>query len=122
MTWLSESGEGNRPATFRTPEGTPTPFSKLFAELYTQYTKQPAKPWGTSQSPELLVSKLAPGEAAILIPSDSASGETIGVTADAAGTAWLYPALAGDYHLLTGAHSSTVHLATGLVRYDANPR
>jgi hypothetical protein len=122
MTWLSESGEGNRPAKFHPPDGPPTPYSKLFADLYTKLTKQTAKPQPIEKAPELLVSKLPPSEAALLVPADPSTNETIGVSAAADGTAWFYAPEAGDYILQAGGRSTTLHLIAGAVKNQDAPR
>jgi hypothetical protein len=119
-TWLSESGEGNRPGTLPAVTGPPTPFGTLFAELYTKFTKQAARPQVIDAAPELLVSKLAPADVALLIPADPATQGTIGVAAAGDGTAWIFAPASGDYILLTGARSTPLHLNAGdLKRQDA---
>jgi hypothetical protein len=122
VAWLSESGEGNRPAAYRAPSGAPTPYSKLFAELFTKFTRQPATPQFGDAAPELLVSKLANGEVALLIPADSAAKPVTGVSAAGDGTAWLYAPASGDYILITGAHATTIHLNSAELKRQDAPR
>jgi hypothetical protein len=122
MEWLSESGEGNRPSTFRPVSGAPTPYSKLFAELYTKFTKQTAGPQSIDAAPELLVSKLAPGDVALLVPVDPATNSGVGVSAAGDGTAWLFAPGSGDYILMTGARPAAVHLNAGEVKRQDAPR
>lgn len=122
MTWLSESGEGNRPSTMPAVSGTPTPFSTVFAELYTKFTKQVARPPSMDVAPELLVSKMAPAEVAWLLPADPASSESVGVSAAGDGTAWLFAPGSGDYILMTGTRRTAVHLSAGEVNRQDAPR
>lgn len=122
MNWLSESGEGNRPSTFRSPSGSSTAYSKLFAELYTTFTKEPAKPQAIDKAPELLVSKFAPAEVALLIPADPASDKAVGVTASGDGTAWIFAPASGNYVLTAGPHQDKVRLNAGEVNRHTAPR
>jgi hypothetical protein len=118
--WLSESGEGNRPEKIPPVSGAAGPFGALFAELWAKYAKQPMKPAAVDPSPELLVSGLAAAEVALLIPTDPASGKSVGVAAAADGTAWIFAPAAGDYTLIAGGHSTNIHLNAGaLIRQDA---
>ena len=96
--------------------GTPGPYSTLFADLYTKFTKQTVKAQPVNQAPELLVTKLPPADVALLIPADPTINEAIGVSAAKDGTAWLYAPSDGDYILITGPHPTRLHLAAGEVK------
>jgi hypothetical protein len=117
VKWFSQSGEGNRPETLPNVTGTPTPFSTLFADLYTKFTKQSAKPLPVDAPAELLVSHLDPTGTALLLPADPAREDAVGVSVAQDGTAWLYAPSPGEYVLLTAAGSSKVNLASGLSRH-----
>jgi hypothetical protein len=113
--WLSESGEGNRPPTLPSVQGTPTAYSTHFARLYAKFTKQPARATGTNAFPELLVSGLGAGDVPLLVPADSTVSETRGVAAAKDGTAWFFASEPGDYILLAGPKPKTVHLNSSRV-------
>jgi hypothetical protein len=112
--YLSESGEGNRPPTLPPVSGPPSPYSTLFADLYTKFTKQPAKPESVEPAPEVLASGVE--DFALLLPANPAIQEGIGTAAATDGTAWLIAPAPGDYVLLSGKRSSNVHLNAGEVK------
>ena len=112
ITWLSESGAGNRDVLAVTqqdslpnwcdpekPAWTPTPYSELFADLYKQSMQRNPAPYSGERAGELLVSGLAPDDLAILMPHDPALLEPLGARVAADGTAWIVERVAGEYRL-----------------------
>jgi hypothetical protein len=112
IEWLSDSGLGNRDSE-NVPTGTlpdwcdasqpmwtPSPYAKIFAELWQQYMKRPAVAATQLNESEVLVSGLKPNELAILLPKESTVVAPLGVRAAADGTAWLVLPRAGEYRLV----------------------
>ena len=123
VTWLSDSGPGNRdtlngsprqaPPNWCDPSApawTPTPYSELFAELYRNFTRRNPAPAGAVTAPELLASGLAPDDFAMLLPRDLALAPASGVRAAADGTAWLAAAQPGEYDLVYSGGSRRMRL------------
>jgi hypothetical protein len=121
IQWLSDSGLGNRDSD-NVPEGTlpnwcdpsqpmwrPSPYAKLFADLWQQYMKRAAIAATHVSESEVLVSGLKPNEIAILLPKDRASGEALGIRAAADGTAWIVAPRAGEYRLVHESGALTIH-------------
>jgi hypothetical protein len=94
--------------------GPPSPYSTLFADLYTKFTKQPAQAQSTEPAPEVLASGVK--DFALLLPANPAIQEGVGTAAAADGTAWLIAPAAGDYVLLSGGRTSNIHLNAGEVK------
>jgi hypothetical protein len=112
IQWLSDSGPGNRDAGDvpeatlpnwcdpSQPVWTPSPYAKLFADLWQQYMKRPPVAATQLSETEVLVSGLKPNELAILLPKESAVTEPLGMRAAADGTAWIVLPRAGEYKLV----------------------
>jgi hypothetical protein len=124
ITWLSESGAGNRDTLNGQPQfGLPnwsdpslpawqaTAYSTLFAGLYRSFAHQSPVPAGGEISPELLVTGLLPDDFAVLLPRDPSMAPPPGVRAAADGTAWMVAEQPGEYDLVTPAGSMVVRLA-----------
>jgi hypothetical protein len=88
---IPESGWTSRRAPELPIATNPPTTSKLFAQLYTKYTKQAALPQRAIAAAEFLVKNVAPGEAA----------PTTGVLAADDGTAWLFAPVTADYPVVS---------------------
>ena len=111
IEWASQSGEGNRLEVV--PEARadfqPSPYSKLFAELYQQFTRRAPAAANGDTSGELLVSGLKPDDVAFLVPENPAVGAAVATRAAPDGTAW-NAAAQGAYHLYHTGGSRTVKI------------
>jgi hypothetical protein len=122
ITWPSESGRGNREAAAGLPQGTlpnwcdpsepawtPTPYSRLFRELYARTMKQDPVPARGEPTSEILVTGMAADDLAILLPRDSDLTACVGTRAAADGTAWIVAPRPGEYVLCSEGGSQMIH-------------
>jgi hypothetical protein len=121
IEWLSPSGLGNRDTGPAVPPGnlpnwcdpsqpawTPSPYSDLFRALAAQFLKQSPTAPVLERAAELLVTGLSANDLALLVPTDPAVAEAVGVRADDDGTAWFVPPRPGSYQLYYDGGSQAV--------------
>jgi hypothetical protein len=117
LTWLSQSGEGNRET--HVPEAQaefkPSPYSQLFAELYKQFTKQAPAARNGDTAGEVLVSGLQADDVTFLIPQDPETDQAVATRAAADGMAWSVAPRAGANHLYYPGGSRVVQIAAHAV-------
>ncbi|WP_260706600.1 glycoside hydrolase family 2 TIM barrel-domain containing protein [Edaphobacter flagellatus] len=112
LSWLSESGYGNRDAgsdmdqenlpnwcDSRQPIWTPSVYSRLFSELYTQFLRRKPQATEKKQQGEVLFSGLIPNEFVVLMPSKPGRCEPVGLRVSGDGTAWIKDIFPGEYVL-----------------------
>jgi hypothetical protein len=109
LEWLSDSGQGNRDSAAggvlpnwyapSQPAWVATRYSDLFADLKKKVGNNSPASYNGEISPELLISGLAPGDLAILVPQDPTLDNAVGTRADAKGAAWMATPRPGSYRL-----------------------
>jgi hypothetical protein len=120
ISWLSDSGSGNRDITLpglrgelpnwcdaEAPAASATPYAKLFRDLFQQYMHV-APTAAPAASFDVLATQLTPKSPAFLVPEDSNAAEPHGLLTAADGSAWLSVPAAGAWQIVQGATSIKV--------------